>query len=129
MSHGIDRSTEVASSLRYFGLARRLGGAGDVGDGLLKTEDRFDPVRAGYPQKMTNQIKNARDALHHSIEMVPDGHFDEDETDRRRGLWQLWVMLPDGFRTVYPAVLAKTFGQPLEWVHEVLNLDDGGVPA
>lgn len=36
------------------------------------------------------------------------------------------MMLPDGFQSVYPEVLAMTFDQPIEWVHEVLNLDDEG---
>lgn len=74
---------------------------------------------------MTYEIQSAQSALELAIEKVPDGQFGQEETDRRRGLWQLWVMLPALLRAqpVYPKILAKTFNEPLEWVHEVLSLN------
>ena len=74
---------------------------------------------------MTHEIQSAQSALELAIAMVPHGQFGEEETDRRRGLWQLWVMLPALLRAqpVYPEILAKTFNEPLEWVNEVLSLN------
>ena len=74
---------------------------------------------------MTYEIQSAQSPLELAIAMVPHGQFGEEETDRRRGLWQLWVMLPTLLRAqpVYPEILAKTFNEPLEWVNEVLSLN------
>lgn len=78
---------------------------------------------------MNTETLTVTDALEFSIEMVPDVQFNEEETNRRRGLWQLWMMLPRQFRVAYPQVLAKVFDQPIAWVHEVLDLDADTAPA
>ena len=102
----------------------------DEEEEIKREMERLLAMSPEQRQQMRDGQQAAREAQTFAEEMIPDGRFDEEETVRRRELWALWVLLPQGEksggihqqRRAYVGALAAKMAMPAEWVRQVLNL-------